>query len=244
MTNPENEPVKIEGVYKKFGSVVALHGLSLTIRQGEIFGVLGPNGAGKSTLIRSIVGLIKPDQGQVVVLGEAMPNKPILSRLGYMTQASALYDDLTVWQNVAFFAGLMGCKEDAKIQAALDLVELAHRADSPIRTLSGGMRQRVSLASVMAHQPEIILLDEPTVGVDPQLRAQFWAHFRRLTEQGITIIVSSHVMDEAERCDRLGFIRGGQLLAEGSADALRQQAGKSNLEDAFLWFAQQKEMTQ
>ncbi|GIK65734.1 MAG: ABC transporter ATP-binding protein [Chloroflexota bacterium] len=244
MTNPEQEPVKIEGVYKKFGSVEALRGLSITIHRGEIFGVLGPNGAGKSTLIRSIVGLIKPDQGQVVVLGEAMPNKPILSRLGYMTQASALYDDLTVWQNVAFFAGLMGCKDDTKIQAALDLVELAHRADSPIRTLSGGMRQRVSLASVMAHQPEIILLDEPTVGVDPQLRAQFWAHFRRLTEQGITIIVSSHVMDEAERCDRLGFIRGGQLLAEGSADALRQQAGKPNLEDAFLWFAQQKEMAQ
>ncbi len=244
MSNNPPEPVKIEGVYKKFGTVEALRGLSLSIRRGEIFGVLGPNGAGKSTLIRSIVGLIKPDQGRVTVLGETMPNKPILSRLGYMTQASALYDDLTVWQNVAFFAGLMGCQEDAKIQAALELVELAHRADSPIRTLSGGMRQRVSLASVMAHQPEIILLDEPTVGVDPQLRAQFWAHFRRLTEQGITIIVSSHVMDEAERCDRLGFIRGGQLLAEGSAEALRQQAGKANLEDAFLWFAQQKEVTQ
>ena len=244
MSNNPPEPVKIEGVYKKFGTVEALRGLSLSIRRGEIFGVLGPNGAGISTLIRSIVGLIKPDQGRVTVLGETMPNKPILSRLGYMTQASALYDDLTVWQNVAFFAGLMGCQEDAKIQAALELVELAHRADSPIRTLSGGMRQRVSLASVMAHQPEIILLDEPTVGVDPQLRALFWAHFRRLSEQGITIIVSSHVMDEAERCDRLGFIRGGQLLAEGSAEALRQQAGKANLEDAFLWFAQQKEVTQ
>ncbi|MBI5929025.1 MAG: ABC transporter ATP-binding protein [Chloroflexi bacterium] len=247
MTSPESaktEPVRIEGVYKKFGKVVALHGLSLTIQRGEIFGVLGPNGAGKSTLIRSIVGLIKPDQGQVWVLDEAMPSKPILSRLGYMTQASALYDDLTVRQNVAFFAGLMGCRDQAKIQAALELVELAHRADSPIRTLSGGMRQRVSLASVLAHEPEIILLDEPTVGVDPQLRAQFWAHFRHLTEQGITIIVSSHVMDEAERCDRLGFIRGGQLLAEGSAESLRKQANKANLEEAFLWFAEQKEMVQ
>lgn len=240
----KHEAVKIQGVYKKFGGVEALRGLSLSIRQGEIYGVLGPNGAGKSTLIRSIVGLIKPDHGIVSVLGEAMPNKPVLSRLGYMTQASALYDDLTVWQNVAFFAGLMGCRDHAKIQAALELVELAHRADSPIRTLSGGMRQRASLASVLAHQPEIILLDEPTVGVDPQLRAQFWVHFRRLTEQGITIIVSSHVMDEAERCDRLGFIRGGQLLAEGSAESLRQQAGKSNLEDAFLWFAEQKEIAQ
>jgi ABC-2 type transport system ATP-binding protein len=232
--------VQVEQVHKRFGPVEALQGLSLTVQQGEIYGLLGPNGAGKSTLIRAMVGLIRPDQGRVVVLGQTMPNKDILAQLGYMTQASALYDDLTVWQNVAFFAGLMGCRDRNAIQQALALVDLAHRAQSPIRTLSGGMRQRVSLASVLVHQPQVILLDEPTVGVDPQLRVQFWQHFRRLTAQGITLIVSSHVMDEAERCDRLGFIRDGRLLAEGSAAELRQQAHTDNLEAAFLFFAEKE----
>jgi ABC-2 type transport system ATP-binding protein len=234
------ETVKVEHVSKRFGAVEALRDLSLSVRRGEIYGLLGPNGAGKSTLIRAIVGLLKPDAGQVTVLQQAMPDKSILRRVGYMTQASALYSDLTVWQNVSFFAGLMGCRDKTAIQAALDLVELSHRAHSPVRTLSGGMRQRVSLASALAHRPDLILLDEPTVGIDPQLRVQFWEHFRRLTGQGVTLIVSSHVMDEAERCDRLGFIRGGQLLAEGAADALRHEAGQPTLEAAFLHFAEQK----
>lgn len=235
-----NDAVQVENLHKRFGNVQALNGLSLQAHTGEIYGLLGPNGAGKSTLIRTIVGLIKPDSGRVSVLGQTLPNKDILVKVGYMTQASALYDDLTVWQNVSFFAGLMGCRDRNLIMAALELVDLAKRLDSPIRTLSGGMRQRVSLASVLAHQPDLILLDEPTVGVDPQLRVQFWEHFRGLTNKGITLIVSSHVMDEAERCDRLGFVRGGQVIAEGTAESLRQTAGKSNLEEAFLWFAEQK----
>lgn len=233
------DAVIVEKVHKRFGAVHALDGLSFVAPKGEIYGLLGPNGAGKSTLIRTIVGLITPDSGSAVVLGQKMPDKTILSRIGYMTQASALYDDLTVWQNVAFFAGLMGCYDHALIQGAIDLVDLTARTHSPIRTLSGGMRRRVLLASILAHQPELILLDEPTVGIDPQLRVQFWEYFRRLTDQGITLIVSSHVMDEAERCDRLGFIRYGKLLAEGTAESLRQQAGKSNLEEAFLYFAEQ-----
>lgn len=238
------EAVLVENVHKHFGEVKALQGLSLYAQKGEIYGLLGPNGAGKSTLIRAIVGLITPDMGRVVVLGKTMPDKDILSKVGYMTQASALYAELTVWQNVAFFAGLLGCRNKTAIEEAIALVDLSDRAHSRVATLSGGMRQRVSLASVLAHHPELVLLDEPTVGVDPQLRVQFWEHFRKLTAQGITLIVSSHVMDEAERCDRLGFLRHGSLIAEGSAESLRQQAGKDNLEDAFLYFAEKSDVQQ
>jgi ABC-2 type transport system ATP-binding protein len=232
--------VEVTDAHKAFGSVRALQGLTLKTRQGEIYGLLGPNGAGKSTLIRAIVGLIAPDSGRVRVLDTAMPDKRVLARVGYMTQASALYNDLTVWQNVAFFAGLMGCRDRDAIAAAIDFVDLTARAHSRVGLLSGGMRQRVSLAAALAHSPELILLDEPTVGVDPQLRVQFWEHFRAMTRRGITLIVSSHVMDEAERCDRLGFIRSGQLIAEGTADDLRAQAGTDDIEQAFLRFAEQK----
>ncbi len=238
------EAVLVENIHKHFGEVKALQGLSLTAQKGEIYGLLGPNGAGKSTLIRAIVGLVKPDTGRVVVLGSPMPNKTILSKVGYMTQASALYAELTVWQNVAFFAGLLGCHDKNAVEEAIALVDLSNRCHSRVGTLSGGMRQRVSLASVLAHHPDVVLLDEPTVGVDPQLRVQFWEHFRKLTAQGITLIVSSHVMDEAERCDRLGFLRGGKLIAEGSAAYLRQQAGKTSLEDAFLYFAEKSDVQQ
>lgn len=238
--NTNHYAVEVQDVHQRFGDVHALQGLSLRVNQGEIYGLLGPNGAGKSTLIRTIVGLHQPESGSVTVLGHPIPDKTILARIGYMTQASALYDDLTIWQNVAFFAGLMGCRDHNAIAGAIDFVDLSHRRDSRVGVLSGGMRQRVSLASVLAHQPDLILLDEPTVGVDPQLRFQFWDHFRAMTGRGITLIVSSHVMDEAERCDRLGFVRSGQLIAEGTAQALRDQAGTDDIEQAFLHFAELK----
>ena len=229
--------IEVDNVYKRFGNIRALRGLTMSTQQGEIYGLLGPNGSGKSTLIRTIIGLHTPDEGQVTVLGKRMPNRDVLSRVGYMTQASALYNELTVWQNVAFFAGLMDCNDKSSIAAAIDFVDLSDRRQTPVAELSGGMRQRVSLATALVHKPDLILLDEPTVGVDPQLRVQFWQHFRRLVENGVTLLVSSHVMDEAERCDRLGFVRDGQLLAEGSADELRERAGTNNLEEAFLVFA-------
>ncbi len=233
--------VEVVDVHKCFGPIQALRGVTLRVRRGEIYGLLGPNGAGKSTLIRLLAGLYRPDAGSVTVLGRPMPNKEVLAQLGYMTQATALYSELTVWQNVSFFAGLMGCRDERSIAAAIEFVSLTERAHSRVNTLSGGMRQRVSLAIAVAHRPALILLDEPTVGVDPQLRAQFWEHFRTITGQGVTLIVSSHVMDEAERCDRLGFLRNGQLIAEGTAESLRQAAGTTNLEEAFLRLAERQE---
>lgn len=233
--------VEITDVHKRFKAVHALRGLSLHIERGITYGLLGPNGAGKTTLIRIMLGLLPPDSGEVRVLGTRMPNKAVLRRLGYMPQQAALYDDLTVRQNIEFFAVVGGLNGDVRRAAdeAIALVDLSERATSRVRELSGGMKQRCSLACALVHQPEVLLLDEPTVGVDPQLRVQFWQHFRHLNEQGVTLIVSSHVMDEAERCDRLGFIRGGLLLAEGTASELRQRAGTATLEEAFLQFAEE-----
>jgi ABC-2 type transport system ATP-binding protein len=232
--------VEAQALRKYFGPIRAVDGLDLAVEAGEIYGLLGPNGSGKTTLIRLLIGLLKPTSGRAAILGQAMPNKPILSQVGYMTQVSALYDDLTVKGNVAFFAemcGLPSADIRGRIAEVLDLVNLQDRAGSLVRTLSGGMKQRTSLACALVHRPRLLFLDEPTVGVDPQLRATFWTYFRQLADSGVTLIVSSHVMDEAERCDRLGFIRNGKLLAEGTAAALRAQAGSATLEEAFLRFA-------
>ncbi|TMF88515.1 MAG: ABC transporter ATP-binding protein [Chloroflexi bacterium] len=224
--------VEVEGVVKSFGRLRALDGVSLRIRTGEVYGLLGPNGSGKTTLIRALVGLVKPESGTVTVLGRRMPDVGILSRIGYMTQAAALYPDLSVEQNVRFFAAISGTEDN--VGEALDFVELGSRRRSVVSELSGGMRTRASLACALVNRPRLLLLDEPTVGVDPQLRRQLWDRFRAMADQGTTILVSSHVMDEAERCERLGLILFGRLLAEGSAQELIQRAGVQRLEDAFL----------
>lgn len=232
MRDDDGFAVEVDGVVKNFGRLRALDGVRLRVRRGEVFGLLGPNGSGKTTLIRSLVGLIRPDAGTVTVLGRRMPNLGVLSRVGYMTQAAALYPDLSVLENLQFFAAINGGEHH--LDEALEFVELADRRDSVVATLSGGMRTRTSLACAMVHRPVLLLLDEPTVGVDPQLRAQLWDRFRTMTAAGTTIIVSSHVMDEAERCDRLGLIRLGRLLATGTVTELLGLAGAERLEDAFL----------
>jgi ABC-2 type transport system ATP-binding protein len=224
--------VDVDNVVKSFGTLRALDGITLRVRQGEIYGLLGPNGSGKTTLIRAIVGLVAPDSGNVSVLGHRMPDLNILSSVGYMTQAAALYPDLSVEENLRFFAAISGA--DGNVTEVLKTVELEERRKSVVSTLSGGMRQRCSLACALVHHPRLLLLDEPTVGVDPQLRVQFWEHFRDMAAAGTTILVSSHVMDEAERCQRLGLIRFGKLLGEGSPAEVRAAAGTNNLEEAFL----------
>ena len=227
--------VDVDNVRKSFGSLHALDGVTIRVRQGEIYGLLGPNGSGKTTLIRVIVGLVIADAGTVTVLGRKIPDLAVLSQVGYMTQQAALYPDLSVEENLNFFATISGA--ESNVGEALQLVDLDQRRKSVVATLSDGMRQRCSLACALVHHPRLLVLDEPTVGIDPQLRVQFWEHFRQMAAAGTTILVSSHVMDEAERCQRLGLIQYGQLLAEGSPGEIRQQAGSTNLEEAFLRLA-------
>jgi ABC-2 type transport system ATP-binding protein len=231
----------LEHVNKTFGAVRAVDDLSLRIHAGEIFGLIGPNGSGKTTLIRLLLGLLRPSSGNVRVLGQRMPDWRVAPSIGYMTQSSALYGELSVRENLAFFGSLYGLRGralDTRIQEVVELVELTERMRSPIQTLSGGMRQRVSLACALVHQPRLLFLDEPTVGIDPELRHTFWAYFAQLAAQGITIVVSTHHVDEAARCHRLGLLRFGQLLFADTPAALRQQSGAEEFEQAFLYVAQ------
>ena len=227
--------VEARDVRKRFGEVAALDGLTLSIAAGEIYGLLGPNGSGKTTLIRAFAGLVRPDDGEVLVFGATPRSAVAGGAIGYMTQAPALYAELSVEENLRFFAALEGVADvTGRIEDALRRVELLERRGTIVGSLSGGMKTRVSLAATLLHQPKLLLLDEPTVGVDPALRREFWQHFRSLASGGVTILVSSHVMDEASRCDRLGLIRAGRLLAEGTATELIRRAGTTDLESAFL----------
>jgi len=228
----ETYAVDAEEVVKQFAKHLALDGVTLRVHRGEVYGLLGPNGAGKTTLIRSLVGLVAPEAGTVSVLGQRMPQLEVLARIGYMTQQAALYPDLSAEENVHFFGAIYGRVDG--VRDALELVDLWDRRKSVVSTLSGGMRTRCSLACALVHKPDLLLLDEPTVGVDPQLRVQLWDRFRKMAAGGTTIVVSSHVMDEAERCDRLGLIRFGKLLAEGTVPEIKAKAGVARLEDAFL----------
>ena len=231
--------VVARGLRKRFGPVEALRGLDLRVRAGEIYGLLGPNGSGKTTFIRCVAGLVRPEAGTLTVLGREPHVAVSAGSIGYMTQAAALYGELSVDENLRFFAALQGVPHAAqRIEEALRTVDLLDRQRSVVSTLSGGMRTRVSLAAALLHQPRLLLLDEPTVGVDPLLRKEFWTHFRKLASAGVTLLVSSHVMDEASRCDRLGLIRGGVVLAEGTAGELVASAGKRDLESAFVALAE------
>lgn len=212
-------------------------GLSLTIQAGTITGLLGPSGCGKSTLIRAVVGTQIVAEGSVEVLGEPAGSPANRERVGYVTQASSVYPDLTVRQNLAYFAALAGARA-ASVENALDSVGLRRHGDDLTGNLSGGQRTRVSLAAALISEPDVYLLDEPTVGLDPVLRRDLWQLFDSLAAAGRTLVVSSHVMDEAGRCDRVLLLREGALIADASPDGLRDDAGTGDLEQAFLVLAE------
>jgi len=236
-----SEPmVVVEQLVRQFGKLRAVNNLNMTIYKGETYGLIGPNGSGKTTLIRMLVGLVRPTGGTIRVMGERMPSARVSPHLGYMTQLSALYLDLTAKENMQFFCniyGLHGKEQSRRIQEILERVDLADRANDVVGNFSGGMKQRLSLACALVHHPLLALLDEPTVGVDPELRRSFWDYFAQLNKEGVTIIVSTHHLDEASRCTRLGLMRSGVLLAQDDPQELLRQSGKDNMEDAFLHFA-------
>jgi ABC-2 type transport system ATP-binding protein len=226
--------IEASGLTKRFGRIVAVDRLDLALPPARIYGLLGPNGSGKTTLIRLLAGLARPTAGSARILGVEMPSRPNLARIGYMTQADGIYLELSVWENLSFFAALFGVNDGDALRDILELVDLADRRNTPGYELSGGMRRRLSLACALVHRPEVLFLDEPTVGIDPALRVQFWNYFRRLAAGGTTLLVSSHVMDEADRCDELLLILHGRLLAQGTTAAVKAQAGADDLEQAFL----------
>ena len=234
---PVKPVVEAAGLRKDFGPIHAVDGIDLSLPPGRIYGLLGPNGSGKTTLIRLLTGLASPTSGTVKVLGVAMPSRPNLARIGYMTQSDGIYPELSVWENLSFFARLYGETDRDRMIETLKFVELDGRLGTQAYHLSGGQRRRLSMACALVHRPAVLFLDEPTVGVDPALRVQFWDHFHRLAADGATLLVSSHVMDEADRCDELLFIRDGRVLAQGTTGELRKRAGTDNLETAFLRFA-------
>ena len=226
--------IRASGLAKAFGALRAVDGVTFDLGPGRIYGLLGPNGSGKTTLIRLLAGLTVPTAGWAEVLGTRMPSRPVLNRIGYMTQADGVYTALTVSENLRFFGAVYGVDGDGPAADALAVVDLADRKESIVGTLSGGQRRRLSLACALIHRPPVLFLDEPTVGVDPLLRVQFWSHFRALADAGTTIVVSSHVMDEADRCDELLFVRSGRITARGSGADIRARAGTPDLEQAFL----------
>jgi len=215
------------------GGRPVLDGLSLTIEQGRITGLLGPSGCGKSTLMRSIVGVQRVASGSLDVLGGEAGDPALRSRVGYLTQAPSVYADLTVRENLRYFGRVLDVGDDA-VEQVIETVDLADAAESRVDRLSGGQRARVSLAAAMLGEPPLLVLDEPTVGLDPVLRVSLWDGFRRLADAGTTLLVSSHVMDEAGRCDRLLLIRDGGLLADDPPDEVKRRAGSTDLDQAFL----------
>jgi ABC-2 type transport system ATP-binding protein len=215
------------------GGRVALDGVSLAVRRGTVTGLLGPSGSGKTTLMRAVVGVQKVESGIVSVLGEPAGSKSLRQRIAYTTQVPAVYGDLTVRENLYYFARILGAPR-VRVDEVIATVGLTDDAERVINKLSGGQRARASLASALVGEPEVLVLDEPTVGLDPVLRRDLWHTFHEFAAAGATLLVSSHVMDEADRCDDLLLLRDGLLLASGSVDDIRRMTGVHDLDEAFL----------
>ncbi len=240
------ETVRAENLSKRFGSFWAVHGVSFTVQEGEIFGFLGPNGAGKSTTIRMLCGILAPSGGRGLVAGYDVGREPekVKSTLGYMSQKFSLYDDLTVEENIEFYSGIyrLSLKKQAERKAwVLAMAGLAGREKSLPRELSGGWKQRLALGCAILHEPRILFLDEPTAGVDPVSRRRFWDLIATLSEQGTTVFVTTHYMDEAEHCHRLALINQGEIKAIGSPRELKEsikaagpEGTQASLEDVFV----------
>lgn len=234
------QPVVASKLRKEFDDLVAVDDLDMRIGRGMLYGLIGPNGSGKTTAIKMFVGLLRPTSGHAQLLGENVPLRRNIHRIGYMPQELAIYPDLTVHENLELFAALYSIEDSdfgKREQELLKVIDLAERRDSLVSQLSGGMKHRTSLACALVHGPELVFLDEPTVGVDPELRVGFWSYFQALKASWKTVVLTTHYMDEAVRCDIVGMMRAGKLIAEGTPKDLMARAGASDLETAFLEFS-------
>lgn len=225
--------IDVRGLRVLRGGKLVLRGVSLSVARGRVTGLLGPSGCGKTTLMRSIVGVQRIEAGEVSVLGEPAGTPSLRPRVGYVTQAPSVYGDLSVEENLLYFTRVLGAPRE-RIDAALETVGLGEHRGQVVSTLSGGEQARVSLATALLNRPPVLVLDEPTVGLDPVLRRDLWTAFQALAAEGATLLVSSHVMDEAERCDELLLMRDGEILAAETPASLRRRTGAATLDAAFL----------
>jgi ABC-2 type transport system ATP-binding protein len=243
---PSAPAVQTVGLRKAFGTLVAVEGLDLAIPRGQVFGLLGPNGSGKTTTIRMLCGLMAPSAGSASVVGHDIvrESEAIRRKIGYMSQRYGLYDDLTVYENVRFYGtvyGLHGRARTERIESHLKELGLVERRNQLAGTLSGGWKQRLALACATAHEPEMLFLDEPTAGVDPAARRRFWETIYELAKGGTTILVTTHYMDEAARCERLAFLSRGHLIGVGTPDEITRQFDQPTIEDVFIALQRQDE---
>ncbi len=235
-----SEPAVVTHALRKtFGAVVAVESLDLTIARGEVFGLLGPNGSGKTTTIRMLCGLLTPTSGDATVVGFDLrtESEQLRRTIGYMSQRYGLYDDLTAVENIRFYStvyGLRGAARETRIAELMEELGLTSQRDQMAGTLSGGWKQRLGLACATAHRPQMLFLDEPTAGVDPAARRRFWELSYRLAANGTTLLVTTHYMDEAERCQRLAFLSRGRLIAVGTPAEVRRHFGQPTIEDVFI----------
>jgi len=242
-----NLAISCQGVTKLFGTLTAVDDLTMEVPRGTLLGLLGPNGAGKTTLIRILLGLTRMSKGRAEVLGSTVPSKDILPRVGYMPQNLATYLDLTVEQNLSLFGKLQGMRGDplsARIDEALKRVVLSERKKELVSHLSGGMQRRVSLAAAILPDPELLLLDEPTVGVDPELRAEFWEYFHQIAGQGRTVVMTTHYMEEASQCDKVAMMHEGRMLAFDTPAAIKERTKAVTMDAAFLALVREKRKRQ
>lgn len=231
--------IVLEKVSKSYGDKEALKDISLCVPYGGIYGVLGPSGCGKTTTVKIMSGILEATSGDTFLLGEKMPQLNLMNEIGYMAQSDALYSMLSGEDNLAFFAQVYGMKKEQyreRIKEVMELVNLAEDQSRPVFAYSGGMKRRLSLAMAILHNPRILILDEPTVGIDPLLRQDIWAELYRLCDKGVTIVVTTHVMDEALKCHRLAMLRRGKLIAEGTPKELQDNIGVNTLEEAFIHY--------
>ncbi|MQR96999.1 ABC transporter ATP-binding protein [Fictibacillus phosphorivorans] len=231
--------IKVANVSKNYRSHQVLKNIDLTVNKNEIYGLLGPSGAGKTTLVKMIAGIEIPTSGSIRVLDSSMPDLKIMTQIGFMAQSDALYGELSGRENLEFFSsiyGLKGQKQKERIHQVTELVNLSSFLQKPVNQYSGGMKRRLSLAAALLHEPQILILDEPTVGIDPVLRQSIWDELYKLSKSGTTILVTTHVMDEAEKCGQLGMLRDGKLIASGTPQELKNVTSSASIEDAFLYY--------